>query len=119
MTPQQERCLSAIELLSKGGVSPSFDELRLHLGLASKSGVHRLVHELARRGYISISPDRKRSIALVSREAETVPFDRMASAVFYHLHARLTLDMPVSVATIRGAMVEAFKVESMTGAAHG
>lgn len=111
MTPAQQRCLDAIERLSVDGVPPSFEELRLHLGLGSKAGVHRLVHALADRGYITITPDRKRSIQLVTREAESVPFDRMAHAAFFHVQARLATGLTVSPATIRGALVESFKRE--------
>ena len=38
--------------LSINDVPPSFDEMRDALGLASKSGIHRLVSGLEERGYI-------------------------------------------------------------------
>ena len=38
--------------MRKHEVPPSFDEMRNALGLASKSGIHRLVSGLEERGYI-------------------------------------------------------------------
>ena len=49
----------------EGEVSPSFDEMREALGLASKSGIHRLVKGLEDRGYVNRIPNRKRTIRLV------------------------------------------------------
>ena len=48
--------------LSMNDVPPSFDEMRDALGLASKSGIHRLVSGLEERGYIRRLPNRARAI---------------------------------------------------------
>lgn len=50
------------EYAAANGISPSYDEIRVHLGLASKSGVHRLVQELVGRGVIDFMADRARTI---------------------------------------------------------
>lgn len=47
-----------------GGISPSYDEMRIHLGEASKSGASRIVHELHDRGYVRFLPSQPRSITL-------------------------------------------------------
>jgi SOS-response transcriptional repressor LexA len=52
MTPQEKACLDAIVRLSADGVSPTYDELRAALGLASKSGVARLVDALEAQGFV-------------------------------------------------------------------
>lgn len=65
MTKRQHETLAYIEAYqTEYGYSPSFDEMRQHLGLRSKSGVHKLVHSLVERGHIRFIPDRARSIAL-------------------------------------------------------
>ena len=46
-------------------VPPSFDEMRDALGLASKSGVHRLVSGLEERGYIRRLANRARAIEIL------------------------------------------------------
>jgi repressor LexA len=48
-------------------VSPSFDEMRNALGLASKSGVHRLVSGLEERGYIRRLANRARAIEILKQ----------------------------------------------------
>lgn len=109
MTPKQKRCLDAIQQLTKDGVPPSFDELREHLGLASKSGVHRLVHGLAERGYIAFQPDKRRTLQIVSHQAEEVPFERMAEAAIKHVQVRWNLGKPLTKAAMRQALVDAFR----------
>lgn len=46
------------------GITPSFVEMRDALGLASKSGVHRLVDALEERGCLTRLPNRARAIEL-------------------------------------------------------
>lgn len=46
------------------GIAPSFEEMKDHLGLASKSGVHRLLLALEERGKITRKKDRARAIAI-------------------------------------------------------
>lgn len=53
---------------ANGGVAPSFDEMRAHAGLASKSGIHRLVTALEERGLIRRLPHRARAIVCVEQE---------------------------------------------------
>lgn len=50
---------------------PSFDEMRQGMGLASKSGVHRIIEALEERGFIRRLPNRARCIELV--EEPTLP----------------------------------------------
>ena len=53
MTPSQAQCLAAIRRLTVDGVPPTWDDLRVDLGLASKSGVHHLLVGLRDRGLIA------------------------------------------------------------------
>jgi len=52
MTPRQRDLLQAIADLTVDGVSPTYEQLRAHIGIASKSGIHRLVKGLERQGYV-------------------------------------------------------------------
>lgn len=64
-TRKQRELLAFItDSIKETGVAPSFDEMREAVGLASKSGVHRLVHALAERGHIEFMPNRARAVFL-------------------------------------------------------
>lgn len=47
------------------GYGPSFDEMMVALGLASKSGIFRLLGGLENRGLIRRQPNRARSVLLI------------------------------------------------------
>lgn len=65
MTPQQKRALDFIRYqIETTGVAPSFEDLAWHLGLKSKSGVHRIVHRLAEAGHLILEPHRARAMRL-------------------------------------------------------
>src|SRR5258705_7816208 len=66
---QYELLLFINERLSRGGVSPSFDEMKVALGLRSKSGIHRLITGLEERGFIRRLPHRARALEVI-REPE-------------------------------------------------
>ena len=51
-----------VKRVSKRGISPSYDEMRKEMGLASKSGIHRLVEALEERGCLVRDKNRARSI---------------------------------------------------------
>ena len=48
-------------------VTPSFEEMRIGIGLGSKSGIHRLLHGLEERGYIRKLPNRARAVEILRR----------------------------------------------------
>ncbi len=53
LTEKQHQLLTfLIEHQAEHDISPSFDEMRQAVGLASKSGIHRLISGLEERGYI-------------------------------------------------------------------
>ncbi|MFV1539439.1 hypothetical protein VWZ63_00735 [Phaeobacter sp. JH207A] len=70
LTARQAQCLAFIKQQLRGGVSPSYDEIADHMGLASKHGAHHYVHMLVKRGYIEILPNCKRSIRLLGGDLE-------------------------------------------------
>ena len=62
---QHELLLFIHKRLSEDSVSPSFDEMKEALGLASKSGVHRLVSALEERGFIRRLAHRARALEVL------------------------------------------------------
>lgn len=66
MTPKQKQTFDFIKdyISESGGVSPSFEEIKTHLGLKSKSGVHRLVWSLHEMGVIYVDANRARRIVM-------------------------------------------------------
>ena len=70
LTRKQSELLSYLnEHMRQHEVPPSFDEMRDALGLASKSGVHRLVSGLEERGYIRRLANRARAIEILKPAA--------------------------------------------------
>lgn len=71
LTRMQFRALEFIDLyVRENGISPSFDEIAEHLGLSSRSQVHRLVTKLEERGKIRRRPNSARSIEITGNDAE-------------------------------------------------
>ena len=66
LTGKQHQLLSyLIDYQAEKDITPSFDEMRTAIGLASKSGIHRLVSALEERGYIRKLPNRARAIEIL------------------------------------------------------
>jgi repressor LexA len=70
---QHELLLFINKRLSEDGVSPSFDEMKEALGLASKSGVHRLVSALEERGFIRRLAHRARALEVLKMPGGSQP----------------------------------------------
>lgn len=62
---QQELLQFMHQSLQHDDVPPSFDEMKLALGLKSKSGIHRLISGLEERGFIRRMPHRARAVEIV------------------------------------------------------
>ena len=66
LTQKQSKLLAFLTShMNTHDVPPSFDEMRNALGLASKSGIHRLVSGLEERGYIRRLANRARAIEIL------------------------------------------------------
>ena len=77
LTKKQHELLMFIhERLKETGVSPSFDEMKEALDLASKSGIHRLITALEERGFIRRLAHRARAL-----EVTKLPEQATAGAV--------------------------------------
>lgn len=62
---QKELLLFIHERIKADGVSPSFDEMKEALNLASKSGIHRLIVALEERGFLRRLPNRARALEVL------------------------------------------------------
>ena len=66
LTAKQQKLLQYItNHVTKLGISPSFDEMKVALGLKSKSGIHRLVGALEERRFIHRLANRARAIEIL------------------------------------------------------
>lgn len=74
LTRQQHALLTFIKgSFAERGIPPSYNEMQRHLGLRSKSGIHRMVHGLADRGAITFAAGRTRGIGLPDGSSELPP----------------------------------------------
>lgn len=66
LTQKQKDLLVLIDNKIKAvGVPPSYDEMKDALGLASKSGIHRLIMALEERGFIRRLPNKARALEVL------------------------------------------------------
>lgn len=47
-------------------VIPSYEEMRVAMGMGSKSGVHAIIHRLIERGHLRSVPNRARALEVVA-----------------------------------------------------
>ena len=74
LTRKQHELLMFIhERIKESGVSPSFDEMKEALDLASKSGIHRLITALEERGFIRRLAHRARALEVVKLPEQAAP----------------------------------------------
>jgi repressor LexA len=74
LTKKQHELLMFIhERIQETGVSPSFDEMKEALDLASKSGIHRLMTGLEERGFVRRLPHRARALEVLRLPENMAP----------------------------------------------
>ena len=77
LTDKQSKLLDYLtEVLNKNRVSPSFEEIRVSLGMSSKSGVHRLINSLEERGFIKRLHNKARAIKILKEEDNVNTFQK-------------------------------------------
>lgn len=78
LTPAQDRVFRFVrDYITQNGYSPSYEEVRVHLGFKSLNAVYKHLKQLEQRGYLQIPwNNKKRAIDLmpVSTAATTIPF---------------------------------------------
>ena len=119
---QHELLLFIHKRLSEDGVSPSFDEMKEALGLASKSGVHRLVSALEERGFIRRLAHRARALEVLKMPGGQKPAapaeapTNVVEAPFGRAPApsgeELNIDVPVLGRIAAGVPIEAIQHET-------
>ena len=70
---QKELLLFIHKRIKETGVSPSFDEMKDALNLASKSGIHRLITALEERGFIRRLAHRARALEVLKLPESATP----------------------------------------------
>lgn len=74
LTERQHRLLMYIyERQRKNGVTPSFEEMRLAMGLRSKSGIHQIITALQERGFIKRLHNRARALEILNLPEDVFP----------------------------------------------
>lgn len=121
LTVKQQQLLMFIKQhLDKGGVSPSFEEMKEALDLKSKSGIHRLISALEERGFIRRLPNRARALevlklpeGLAAEPARTAPSISMpaaaATATVPPIAANDVIDVPLHGRIAAGVPIEALE----------
>jgi len=65
LTKRQKEVLEYIEdYVGKNGFSPSYDDIAAHFGFSSKGTVYRHIHTLEKKGKLTTSKNKSRSITL-------------------------------------------------------
>lgn len=74
LTPQQHRLFLFLQdKISSTGICPSFEEMREHLGLKSKSGIAALIDSLEKRRFIKRHKNVSRSIEILRLPESAAP----------------------------------------------
>lgn len=120
LTRKQKELLALIrDRLQAEGVPPSFEEMKLALGLKSKSGIHRLITGLEERGFLRRLPHRARALEILklpeglekvrSRKPKAIVADmaaRLANAVTLPLYGRIAAGTPIEALRDSGRQLE-------------
>jgi repressor LexA len=73
LTPKQAETLAFLrKFIEENGYSPTFDEIGAAIGLASRSGVSRLLDGLGERGYVRRLRRGSRSIVITEKGSKHV-----------------------------------------------
>ena len=68
ITDKQKNVLEFVNAYIKlKGYAPSYMDIAIGLNLKSKSNIHRLVHELKKKGYLQIKPHLVRSLKVIDK----------------------------------------------------
>ncbi len=126
LTRKQHDLLMFIhDRLSDTGISPSFEEMKDALDLASKSGVHRLISALEERGFIRRLANRARALEVIrmpersgeSREVSTTNVINLAPKAKSARHlpqpANDIIEIPMHGRIAAGMPIEAMEGQAM------
>ena len=93
----------------KHQASPSFDEMRQAIGLASKSGIHRLISGLEERGFIRRLANRARAIEIIRNENTSLETNQKTDTNIIHTPFRTSsqIELPMLGRIAAGTPIEA------------
>jgi repressor LexA len=97
---QQQLLLFIKQHLDKGGVSPSFEEMKEALDLKSKSGIHRLITALEERGFIKRLANRARALEVLK-----LP-DGAAAPVAANVNSPMSRPAPAKLPPVANDVIE-------------
>lgn len=122
LTAKQQQLLLFIKHhLERGGVSPSFEEMKEALDLKSKSGIHRLISALEERGFIRRLPNRARALevlklpdglSVAAERATPPPVVAPARSTSVPIAANDVIDLPLHGRIAAGVPIEAMEGSS-------
>ena len=97
LTKKQSQLLLYInEMLLKDGVCPSYEEMRQHLGLHSKSGIHRMVSALEERRFVRRLPNKARALEVLALpEEKYIKPVKKKTAVFKEIANDNAVEIPL------------------------
>ena len=103
LTIKQSKLLDYLtEALKNNKVSPSFEEMRINLGLSSKSGVHRLISGLEERGFIKRLHNKARAIKVIKDEdqekhnfLEKKTISNISNSIDIHVYGQISAGTPI------------------------
>ncbi len=111
LTPKQRELLLFIhDRVETTGVSPSFDEMKDALHLASKSGIHRLITALEERGFLRRLPHRARALEVLKLPPNS-PQPRAANTNRGMEEAQAGFEVPIFGRIAAGTPIEAIQHE--------
>ncbi|MFZ4603225.1 MAG: transcriptional repressor LexA [Caulobacterales bacterium] len=118
---QKELLLFIHQRIKETGVSPSFDEMKEALDLASKSGIHRLITALEERGFIRRLAHRARALEVLKLPDSAAPqatrgkfkpsLVASAPAPTSHVASDGAIEIPVLGKIAAGVPIEAIQQE--------
>jgi repressor LexA len=116
LTRKQHELLMFIhERIKECGVSPSFDEMKEALDLASKSGIHRLITALEERGFVRRLPHRARALEVIKMPEQAAsgrsPPLQARTVMRPSMAANETREVPILGKIAAGTPIEAIQHE--------
>lgn len=115
LTQKQKDLLLLIDQRVKAhGVPPSYDEMKDHLGLASKSGIHRLITALEERGFIRRLPNKARALEVLKLPADQTAQNTIQNGMntAHSVAANDSIDLPLIGKIAAGVPISAIQDNS-------
>ena len=113
LTVKQLKLLNyLIKSIKSNKVSPSYDEMKVQLGLNSKSGIHRLVTALEERGFIKRLHNKARAIKIIKDTDGNIVQDNIHKIEEHKLDKNrpdVTSEIPIFGKIVAGTPIEAIQ----------